>query len=178
LIPLSNTSNDFIQSGNCCNNAEKLGHNPHRWESTTTGKCNAFVDAVYCKVHIPLPWDEAHVPDCHGMREALDKECQKPHSHWHKVYVYDSVHGTDSDNRFEKYHPKNGDIILWDGRFGDQQVQHSGIAVEPYDIKYAGARDEKGKPPKHGIGKTGIENFTQHKPYGSPTAVYRYDDSE
>jgi hypothetical protein len=65
-----------------------------------------------------------------------------------------------------------GDVVIWDKVWGDKWVQHSGIAAEPYDMVYAGARD----PKKHGVGKTDISNFTTHEPYGAPTAVYRYKD--
>jgi hypothetical protein len=158
--------------------AEKLGDDKHRWESTTTGKCNQFVDAVFRDAGVPLPWDDAHVPDCHGMNLSLDKECQKTNSPWQKVYSYDVNHAADSDQRFTHYDPKNGDIILWDKAWGDKWVQHAGIAVEPYDIKYAGARDEPKHPPKHGVGKTNIYVLTGGKPFGSPSSVYRYTGSQ
>jgi hypothetical protein len=154
--------------------AERLGNDKHRWESTTTGKCNQFVDAVFRSAGVPLPWDSAHVPDCHGMNLALDNECKNTNSPWKKVYSYDVNHAADSDQRFTKYDPENGDIILWDKGWGDKWVQHAGIAVEPYDIKYAGARDEPHHPPKHGVGKTNIYVFTGGKPFGSPSSVYRY----
>jgi hypothetical protein len=106
------------------------------------------------------------------MREALDKECAKPDSKWEKVYTYDEKHGPKSDEQFTHYQPKDGDIIIWDKVWGDKWVQHTGIAAEPYDMVYAGARD----PKKHGVGKTDISNFTTNEPYGAPTAVYRHKD--
>jgi hypothetical protein len=154
--------------------AERLGDDKHRWESTTTGKCNQFVDAVFRNAGVPVPWDGAHVPDCHGMNSALDKECQMTNPVWEKVYSYDFNHAADSDQRFTHYDPKNGDIIIWDKAWGDKWVQHAGIAVEPYDIKYAGAHDEPHHPPKHGVGKTNIYNYTGQPPFGSPSSVYRY----
>jgi hypothetical protein len=149
--------------------AEKLGHDPHRWESSTTGKCNQFVEAVLTAKEVPFPW-KAGQSDCHSMRQALDKECSRQGSMWEKVYNYDPSHGLESDKRFANFQPNDGDIVIWDKVWGNQWVQHAGIASEPYNILYAGARD----PGKHGFGKTDIYNFTGHPPYGSPSAVYRY----
>jgi hypothetical protein len=90
--------------------AEKLGHDPHRWEPTENSpspKCNQYVEAVLKAGHIPFPW-KAGFADCHAMREALDKECQRPGSKWEKVYVYDERHGQQSDDRFTHYKPKTG----------------------------------------------------------------------
>jgi hypothetical protein len=72
--------------------AGRLGDDKHRWESTTTGKCNQFVDAVFRNADVPMPWDGAHVPDYHGMNLALDKECQMTNPAWKKVYSYDVNH--------------------------------------------------------------------------------------
>jgi hypothetical protein len=120
--------------------AEKLGHDSHRWEQTKDSpdpKCNQYVEAVLKEGHIPFPW-KAGYADCHAMRQALDKECQRPGSKWEKVYVYDDKHGDASDEKFTHYVPKNGDVMIWDGQWGNEYVQHSGIAAEPYDILYAG----------------------------------------
>jgi hypothetical protein len=111
-----------------------------------------------------------------NMNLALDKECNMTNPAWKKVYSYDVNHSADSDRCFTHYDPKNGDIIIiiWDKAWGDKWVQHAGIAVEPYDIKYAGAHDEPHHPPKHGVGKTNIYNYTGQPPFGSPSSVYRY----
>ncbi|MBP9094052.1 hypothetical protein KBI23_23730 [bacterium] len=149
--------------------AEKLAKDTHRWESGTTGKCNQFVEAAVLAAGIPSPWKVGQA-DCHTMRVALDRECTKPHSKWQRLYNYDSKHGLESDQKFARYHPKDGDIIIWDKVWDDKWVQHTGITAEPYSLLYAGARD----PKKHGVGKTDIYNFTGAEPYGAPTAVYRY----
>jgi len=148
--------------------ADKLGHDPHRWQSKTTGKCNEYVEGVLTACHIPFPWKRGHA-DCHGMRVTLDKECQKAGSKWEKVYAYDDKHGTESDQRFTGYHPKDGDVVIWDGLWGNEYVQHSGIAAQPYNILYAGSRYGNGW--QHGE----LTDFTMSRQhYGSPTAVYRY----
>lgn len=66
--------------------AEILANDPHRWESKTTGKCNQFVEVALHEAGIQLPWKADHA-DCHGIRQALDKECAKPNSKWEKIYT-------------------------------------------------------------------------------------------
>jgi len=163
-----------ISGADVVKTAEKLGHDPHRWESSTTGKCNVFLDAALRKSGVPLPWDAAHIPDSHGMRVALDKACQDPNSGWEKIYTYDSANDSQSNQRFTQYNPNNADVVIWDKVWGDKYVQHCCITEEPYTVLYAGARD----PRKHGFGKTDLSNFTTAAPYGAPSAVYRYKGVE
>ncbi|HEY9871496.1 MAG TPA: hypothetical protein V6D08_20230 [Candidatus Obscuribacterales bacterium] len=154
--------------------AEELGKDPHRWEQTKKSpapKCNQYVEAVLQEAGIPIRW-KAGQSDVHAMREALDQECQKPDSKWEKVYAYDEKHGLQSDERFTHYEPKDGDIIIWDKMWGNDWVQHCGIAARPYDILYAGS--ESGQAP-HGWRHGKISDFTtSRRYYGAPSAVYRY----
>lgn len=156
------------------NIAEKLGQDPHRWAQTKESpapKCNQYVEAVLQAALIPFPWKPGQA-DCHAMRMALDKESAHPSSNWQKIYAYDDMHGLQSDERFTHYQPKDGDVIIWDGVWGDHYIQHSGIAAKPYDILYAGSVSHRAP---HGWAHGEITDFTLSKhSYGSPTAVYRY----
>jgi hypothetical protein len=154
--------------------AEKLGYDPHRWAQTKESpspKCNQYVEAVLMAAHVPFPW-KAGTADCRDMRTALDKECAKPDGKWEKVYTYDYQHGAQSDQRFTHYRPKDGDVMIWDGIWGNEYVQHSGIVAEPYDLLYAGSESPHAP---HGWRHGEITELTMSRQhYGAPTAVYRF----
>jgi hypothetical protein len=154
--------------------AEQLGHDPQRWEQTKQSpspKCNQYVENVLRDAGVPFPWKPGQA-DCHGMRVALDKEAQNPNALWGKVFAYDEKHGLRSDQEFTNYKANDGDLMIWDGRWGDKYVQHVGITAAPDDILYAGSVSRSAP---HGWRHGKILDFTQSRDdYGSPTAVYRY----
>jgi hypothetical protein len=154
--------------------AEKLGHDPQRWEQTKLSpspKCNQYVENVLRDASVPFPWKPGQT-DCHGMRLALDKEVQSPNAQWDKVFAYDEKHGLKSDQEFTNYKPNDGDLMIWDGRWGNKYVQHVGITTAPGDILYAGSVSRSAP---HGWRHGKIVDFTQSRDdYGCPTAVYRY----
>ncbi len=153
--------------------AEKLGHDPHRWESRTTGKCNVYLDAVMQGCGMPRPWTETGILSCEKLDQMLanDSRYECP---WKTDYSSDSAYQTAYSN-WAYFKPQAGDILIW----ATNMAVHAAIADGNGNVYYAGARD----PRKHGFGHTKIENFTGTAPanetnYGPPTSVYRYENLE
>lgn len=166
-LETSETFSTPLNGSEIANHAKALGELHRDWwknegSKEEIRKCNLYADRVYRDMHVPLPWESAHIPTVHGMKEQLAKS-----PGWESVYT--------SGADFSKYKPHPGDFILWDktiptikdGHPYPFSLEHCGVIGNDGVIHYAGSRVD------HGYAESNFQSMCASESYGAPSLICR-----
>jgi len=136
---------------------------------TRVHNCGAFLDAVWRKLRLSVPWKSMLAPDIHFQRQCFEN-CKDD---WTQVWPIEG-------DSFADFREQAGDLCIWDKSTVETNGSEKGLQLKISRFEHAGILDGKGEIISP-IWQSGIpfaeadwRLICRSAAIGTPTVIFRY----